>query len=171
MCYCGASDCPSCGVAQGYHVAWSPVYGYHNPEDEMEELELPNDPREWNWAAAIKECKAQDPYDGCHALFIGSVMSIMPSGKYWGCFASGNVDEAEQERDIAYQEILEQCAHDHGGWIENGLNGDYCDMFFCLPCEEVESEYDEDMDGDHDSAMASAGHGTDEDYGGCDDRI
>jgi hypothetical protein len=27
------------------------------------------------------------------------------------------------------------------------------------------SEPDESMDGDHDSAMASAGHGTDEDYG------
>lgn len=26
-------------------------------------------------------------------------------------------------------------------------------------------EYDDDMDGDHDSAMASAGWGTDEDYG------
>jgi hypothetical protein len=28
------------------------------------------------------------------------------------------------------------------------------------------SEVDESMDGDFDSAMASAGHGTDEDYGG-----
>jgi len=27
------------------------------------------------------------------------------------------------------------------------------------------SEYDDDMDGDFDSGMASAGHGTDEDYG------
>ena len=30
--------------------------------------------------------------------------------------------------------------------------------------------YDDPMDGDHDSAMASAGWGTDEDYGGGDDR-
>ena len=30
---------------------------------------------------------------------------------------------------------------------------------------QVESEPDESMDGDFDSAMASAGHGTDEDYG------
>ena len=29
---------------------------------------------------------------------------------------------------------------------------------------------DDSMDGDFDSAMASAGHGTDEDYGGCDER-
>ena len=31
--------------------------------------------------------------------------------------------------------------------------------------EMVEQEYDESMDGDFDSAMASAGFGTDEDYG------
>jgi hypothetical protein len=29
----------------------------------------------------------------------------------------------------------------------------------------MDSSYDESMDGDHDSAMASAGFGTDEDYG------
>lgn len=31
--------------------------------------------------------------------------------------------------------------------------------------QRAESEYDESMDGDFDSAMASAGFGTDEDYG------
>ena len=31
-------------------------------------------------------------------------------------------------------------------------------------------DYDDSMDGDHDSAMASAGWGTDKDYGGGDDR-
>jgi DNA-binding IscR family transcriptional regulator len=31
--------------------------------------------------------------------------------------------------------------------------------------EMVKQEYDESMDGDFDSAMASAGYGTDEDYG------
>jgi len=33
---------------------------------------------------------------------------------------------------------------------------------------ETSNEPDESMDGDFDSAMASAGHGTDEDYGGGD---
>jgi len=33
-----------------------------------------------------------------------------------------------------------------------------------------EEDYDDSMDGDFDSAMASAGWGTDEDYGGCDER-
>lgn len=34
---------------------------------------------------------------------------------------------------------------------------------------EVEEDYDDSMDGDWDSAMASAGFGTDEDYGIFDD--
>jgi hypothetical protein len=34
---------------------------------------------------------------------------------------------------------------------------------------EVDEDYDESMDGDWDSAMASAGFGTDEDYGIFDD--
>jgi len=34
-----------------------------------------------------------------------------------------------------------------------------------------EEDYDDSMDGDHDSAMASAGWGTDEDYGGTDERF
>jgi len=38
-----------------------------------------------------------------------------------------------------------------------------------VQCEEVyheeEYDYDDSMDGDHDSAMASAGWGTDEDHG------
>jgi hypothetical protein len=37
--------------------------------------------------------------------------------------------------------------------------------------ERFHEEYDDDMDGDHESALASAGFGTDEDYGyhGSDD--
>jgi len=36
---------------------------------------------------------------------------------------------------------------------------------------EAENNYDESMDGDHDSAMTSVGWGTDEDYGGGDERF
>lgn len=126
-----------------------------------------NDPRDWNWEAAIKECLRQEPADEgnglFHGLFLGSVFAVMPSGKYWTCFACGNINEEEQERDIAYHELLEACADEAGGWIEMGLNGDLCDMFFCMPISE---ELDESMDGDHESALASAGFGTDEDYGG-----
>jgi hypothetical protein len=36
-------------------------------------------------------------------------------------------------------------------------------------CYECDDEYDDRMDGDFDSGMASAGHGTDEDYGFAED--
>ena len=35
----------------------------------------------------------------------------------------------------------------------------------CVSTKHDEDEYDESMDGDHESALASAGWGTDEDYG------
>ena len=38
-------------------------------------------------------------------------------------------------------------------------------VYDVLDTQEDESTIDESMDGDHDSAMASAGFGTDEDYG------
>ena len=37
--------------------------------------------------------------------------------------------------------------------------------FFEVLADEQDAEYDDSMDGDFDSAMASAGYGTDEDYG------
>ena len=44
----------------------------------------------------------------------------------------------------------------------------------CTNCEHVFGEpapNDDPMDGDHQSGLASAGFGTDEDYGGGDERI
>jgi hypothetical protein len=47
-------------------------------------------------------------------------------------------------------------------------DSDACEECGCNPCEcdDESPEPDDSMDGDHDSAMASAGFGTDEDYGG-----
>ena len=36
---------------------------------------------------------------------------------------------------------------------------------------DYDPDLDDPMDGDHESALASAGFGTDEDYGGGDDRL
>lgn len=36
-CMCGATDCPSCGPAQGYRVEFLPGRGYYNPEPEDDE--------------------------------------------------------------------------------------------------------------------------------------
>jgi hypothetical protein len=45
--------------------------------------------------------------------------------------------------------------------IEDGLYPDYDDR----DDRDDDEDYDDSMDGDFDSGMASAGHGTDEDYG------
>ena len=43
---------------------------------------------------------------------------------------------------------------------------DVADMMDCNELSDrFDEDYDDSMDGDHDSAMASAGFGTDEDYG------
>jgi hypothetical protein len=54
-------------------------------------------------------------------------------------------------------------------WCTNDQIGDMCHLNEILLDEDDEEDEDEDlddsMDGDFDSAMASAGYGTDEDYG------
>jgi hypothetical protein len=43
------------------------------------------------------------------------------------------------------------------------------DLYEVTGCGEGDAEYDDSMDGDWDSGMASAGFGTDEDYGFAED--
>ncbi len=65
-----------------------------------------------------------------------------------------------QEINAELQEVANEA-----DYAENydGEDGDYAgyDEF----CDRLDEDWAEDMDGDHDSAMASAGFGTDEDYG------
>ncbi len=54
------------------------------------------------------------------------------------------------------------------------MQGEEGTVLFDYELEEmnrVEASFDEHMDGDFDSGMASAGFGTDEDYGGGDERL
>lgn len=52
--------------------------------------------------------------------------------------------------------------------VQEGQQCVNCDHVFCGP--RPDDAPDESMDGDHQSGLASAGFGTDEDYGGCDER-
>jgi hypothetical protein len=49
------------------------------------------------------------------------------------------------------------------------LREDEIDMYFDGDFDDDDNYLDDGMDGDFDSAMASAGYGTDEDYGYCGD--
>lgn len=60
--------------------------------------------------------------------------------------------------------------YDPDNSYEDDMNyDDYNDFYGEINAEDLESgwddSYDDSMDGDHDSAMESAGWGTDEDYG------
>jgi hypothetical protein len=71
-------------------------------------------------------------YIGCS--FLGSVMVLTPSGKFYTPWACSNVTEDEAHEDEDYWEALERIAADHDGWIESG-EGDPTDIFFCLDAE------------------------------------
>ena len=45
-CYCGATDCPECGPAQGYRVVRT-AYGWRNPEPD-EVLEPVEEYDDWD---------------------------------------------------------------------------------------------------------------------------
>ncbi len=83
----------------------------------------------WNWEEIV--AKAQE-YGRC---FLGTVMALYPSGKYYVAWACNNVTAGEVEKDGAYRDAMEAEAEKHGGWIENG-DGDPCDLFFALPYPE-----------------------------------
>ena len=67
--------------------------------------------------------------------FLGTVFSIMPSGKYWTYWACGNVTDEEMEKDAEYWEALETEAEKHGLFVLSG-EGDPCDILIgeCQKC-------------------------------------
>ena len=65
-------------------------------------------------------------------------------------FYGENMDYSDYNDEVFEMDGVE-CGHEDGFEDENS--------------GEVDWEYDESMDGDHDSGMTSAGWGTDEDYG------
>lgn len=82
---------------------------------------------------AIKEEMRFAPYvpddEGTlfRTIFLGTVFDIMPSGKYWTCFACSNMTEDEMTKDEEYYDALESEAEKHGYFIIEG-EGDPCDM-------------------------------------------
>jgi hypothetical protein len=61
----------------------------------------------------------------------------------------------------------DECEHLDDILVEN----DFDDLTYSLDFNRDDEDYDDSMDGDFDSGMASAGHGTGEDYGEFDERF
>jgi hypothetical protein len=66
-----------------------------------------------------------DPY---YSLYVGSVFSIFPSGKYYTPWANSNITLLEAAQDYSFQEGLESELDKHGYWSFSG-EGDPCDIF------------------------------------------
>lgn len=71
------------------------------------------------------------------SVYLGSVFSLSPSGKYYTPFACSNVTEKEAEEDEAWYEELEETAQEHGLFIESG-QGDPTDIIVSKVVEEKE---------------------------------
>lgn len=75
--------------------------------------------------AAVQE---DDSGNRIKFVFLGSVLALVPSGKYYQPWASGNVTEDEAEKDEAWYEQAEAELASIGASLESG-QGDACDLF------------------------------------------
>lgn len=78
---------------------------------------------------ARENCYLDEEGNIIASCFVGSVFSINPSGKYWTFWACSNVTRAEQTKDRAYNEALEEVLEEKGYFLSSG-EGDLCDVFF-----------------------------------------
>jgi hypothetical protein len=69
------------------------------------------------------------------------------------------------ELDVELREAFAKGLSAEDAAVLAGVPVEMVQAFFEVLADEQDAEYDESMDGDFDSAMASAGYGTDEDYG------
>lgn len=62
-------------------------------------------------------------------VFLGTVGDLTPSGKYYAPFATGNVTEAEADKDALWRIDLEEAARKRDLFVTNGE--DPCDIMIC----------------------------------------
>ena len=76
--------------------------------------------------------------------FLGSVMSIMPSGKFYMPWTT-NQTQRDVIKDSAFMSALEDVLDEYDMWIESG-EGDPTDLFVCARLIEQSIEPDFDFD-------------------------
>jgi hypothetical protein len=105
----------------------------------------------------------EDDFEGVvERLYLGTVFTLTPSGKYYMPWASGNVapcprckgtgdrgelscrhcgglGSREAHEDEVFNEAMESMANDHACWIESG-EGDPCDLFIARRVAEANDE-------------------------------
>ncbi len=66
--------------------------------------------------------------ENMRVLYVGSVLNLLPSGKYYTPWACSNVTEEEAEADEEWWEAFDAELAKHNAWAECG-EGDPLDVF------------------------------------------
>ena len=106
----------------------------------------------WDWPQIVSDARSHlDDGEPVGMTYLGSVFTIMPSGKYYMPFACGNLDPCphckghgcavcngcgsrEAARDEDFREALEAVAAQHGGFVTAG-EGSATDILFGISVE------------------------------------
>jgi len=99
-----------------------------------------------NHALDIRDGNPPECMEGCDknghigSSYLGSVMSIYPSGKFWMPWTTNQTAD-DEDRDSRWHTALDRAADKFGGWIESG-EGDPTDLYFCRywPLDELAVE-------------------------------
>lgn len=93
----------------------------------------------------VKEDNDSDLEEGkeIKCLYIGTIINMSPSGKYYLPFAHSNVSEKEAIRDEIFWCAFEELLNEKGLWTENG-EGDALDIFICGVFDKEVPESEED---------------------------
>lgn len=73
---------------------------------------------QFDWEAIVAEA-AEAGLNG-EGVYLGSVLSLTPLGKFYTLFAHGNVSRKEWERDEAWWEAFEKVLEKHGLFYQYG---------------------------------------------------
>lgn len=82
----------------------------------------------WQYIKNAAIASAQESPDGEGLCFLGTVMALTPSGKYYTSWANSNVTDEEAELDEQWSEALGTVAEQYGLFVTSG-EGDPCDIF------------------------------------------
>jgi len=73
--------------------------------------------------------KFEEEEDGSfRRVYLGTVFTLSPSGKFYMPWARSNVTEEEAAKDEEFYDALHEEAEEHGYFIQSG-EGDPCDIF------------------------------------------
>ena len=118
----------------------SQVWDTHSVFDLMEDKYTNQIDNEFNWDLIISKLNnpnddmiVDDDFNDCKyaSLYVGSCLSIFPSGKFYMPWACSNIENVREALlDECYREALEKRLDSLGLWMESG-EGDPLDIFFC----------------------------------------